>query len=574
MTIKDLNNNDSSVAAWIVKFLVKRNVKVVFGLQGGHIQPIWDFCYKLGVRIIDVRDEKAAVHMAQAYSILTNEIGVVMVTAGPGVTNTVTGIANASLACTPILVIGGCTTIPQSNMGPLQDIPHVEILRSITRYCRTARVPEQVIRELDLAYSFAKGQLGEPGPSYIEVPTDVLRCTVKNKLVLNDWIKQKKPSEIYPNIKKIDEFVNKLNASKRPLLISGRGARNSGDVIESFLSKTGVLYLDTQDSRGLISAQHNSNVYAARSKVMSEADLVIIVGRKLDYQLAYGSPAIFSNASFIRISDNPYELVDNRRGEPEIYAEPKLVFQEINCRELKTNFDKKWIMEIRNFQKEKIEKFKNNKENYLGDDNKIHPNYIFNCINNLVKENYIGVADGGDILSFARVGLNSKYYLDSGVFGCLGVGVPYAIAAAEVYKDLPVICVTGDGSFGFNAMELDTAVRNKSNICVIISNNAGWNIETHDQKLNYGNRVYGTILRHTNYAKMAEGLGAFAVRVEKPEDLEKSIALALKNTPSVVDVITSSSVLSSDAIKGLGFVPKYQALDIWDNLEKKYRDDN
>ena len=574
MTIKDLNNNDSSVAAWIVKFLVKRNVKVVFGLQGGHIQPIWDFCYKLGVRIIDVRDEKAAVHMAQAYSILTNEIGVVMVTAGPGVTNTVTGIANASLACTPILVIGGCTTIPQSNMGPLQDIPHVEILRSITRYCRTARVPEQVIRELDLAYSFAKGQLGEPGPSYIEVPTDVLRCTVKNKLVLNDWIKQKKPSEIYPNIKKIDEFVNKLNASKRPLLISGRGARNSGDVIESFLSKTGVLYLDTQDSRGLISSQHNSNVYAARSKVMSEADLVIIVGRKLDYQLAYGSPAIFSNASFIRISDNPYELVDNRRGEPEIYAEPKLVFQEINCRELKTNFDKKWIMEIRNFQNEKIEKFKNNKESYLGDDNKIHPNYIFNCINNLVKENYIGVADGGDILSFARVGLNSKYYLDSGAFGCLGVGIPYAIAAAEVYKNLPIICVTGDGSFGFNAMELDTAVRNKSNICVIISNNAGWNIETHDQKLNYGNRVYGTSLRHTNYAKMAEGLGTFAVRVEKPEDLEKSIALALKNTPSVVDVITSSSVLSSDAIKGLGFVPKYQALDIWDKLEKKYRDDN
>ena len=137
MINKDLNDNENSVAAWIVKFLVERKVKVIFGLQGGHIQPIWDFCYKLGIRIIDVRDEKAAVHMAQAYSILTNEIGIAMVTAGPGVTNTVTGIANASLACTPILLIGGCTTIPQSNMGPLQDIPHVEILKSITRYSRT-----------------------------------------------------------------------------------------------------------------------------------------------------------------------------------------------------------------------------------------------------------------------------------------------------------------------------------------------------------------------------------------------------------------------------------------------------
>ena len=172
------------------------------------------------------------------------------------------------------------------------------------------------------------------------------------------------------------------------------------------------------------------------------------------------------------------------------------------------------------------------------------------------------------------MGLNSKYYLDSGVFGCLGIGIPYAIAAAEIHKDLPIICVTGDGSFGFNAMELDTAVRNKSNICVIISNNAGWNIETHDQKLNYGNRVYGTSLRYTNYAKVAEGLGAFGIRVEKPEDLEKSIKIALDNTPSVVDVVTSSSVLSSDALKGLGFVPKYQALDVWDNLEKKYRDED
>ena len=119
MINKDLNDNENSVAAWVVKFLVMRNVKVLFGLQGGHIQPIWDFCYKLGIRIIDVRDEKAAIHMAQAYAILTNEIGVAMVTAGPGVTNTVTGIANASLACTPILLIGGCTTIPQSNMGPI-----------------------------------------------------------------------------------------------------------------------------------------------------------------------------------------------------------------------------------------------------------------------------------------------------------------------------------------------------------------------------------------------------------------------------------------------------------------------
>ncbi len=570
----DFNKDNNSVAAWIVKFLIKRKVKVIYGLQGGHIQPIWDFCYKLGIKIVDVRDEKAAVHMAQAYSIITNNIGVAMVTAGPGVTNTVTGVANASLALSPVLIIGGCTPIKQSNMGPLQDIPHVDIMKPITRYARTARVSEQVIRELDLAISYALGNLGEPGPSYIEIPTDVLRKTVPEKLIFNDLIKEKKPYNIYPSPKDIKLLIDKIENSKKPLLISGRGAKNCKESLINFLDKNSILYLDTQDSRGVVPYGHSSNVYAARSKVMSEADLIILLGRKLDYQLAYGSPAIFKNASFVRISDVAHELVDNRRGDPEIFANPKIVFEKLNSIDLKLKIDRKWISDIKNFHSKKLFNNHQKSKNKLGKDLKIHPEFIFSSIRNLVDDNFFGIADGGDILSFARVGLNSKYYLDSGVFGCLGVGIPYSIVASEVYKDIPTICVIGDGAFGFNALEIDTAVRNKSNICIIISNNAGWNIETHDQKLNYGNRVYGTSLNHSDYAKVAEGMGAYSKRVEKPEDLESSISNALKNTPSVVDVITSSSVLSSDALKGLGFVPEYQALDIWDELEKKFRKDS
>ena len=155
--IQDLNTDNNSCAAWIAKFLINRKVEFVFGLQGGHIQPIWDHCYKLGIKIIDVRDEKAAVHMAQAYSYFTGKVGIAMVTAGPGVTNTVTGIANAFLSNIPVLLIGGCAPLPQNNMGPLQDIPHVDILKPVTNYSRTARVPDQVIRELDLAFSYAIG---------------------------------------------------------------------------------------------------------------------------------------------------------------------------------------------------------------------------------------------------------------------------------------------------------------------------------------------------------------------------------------------------------------------------------
>ena len=569
--IKDLNQDNHSCAAWLAKFLLKRKVEIIFGLQGGHIQPIWDHCYKLGIKIVDVRDEKAALHMAQAYSYFSGKVGVAMVTAGPGVTNTVTGIANAYLSNSSVLLIGGCTPIPQSNMGPLQDIPHVDILKPITNYARTARVPEQIIRELDLAYTYAIGNFGDPGPSYIEIPTDILRESVDEKLVLEEWMMEKQKYKIYPEPKKIIEAIKMICRSKKPLLITGRGAINDGKNILEFINKFNIPYLDTQDSRGLIPYSNPNNIFAARSKAMAEADLVILIGRKLDYQLAFGSPAVFKNAKFIRISESSSELTDNRRGYPEILSNPGEAIQQISSNLDKVNFDEGWINELKKHHLKKVNSITTKKLKKVGTDNKINPELIFHVIKNIIDDDYIGIADGGDILSFARVGLSSNYYLDSGVFGCLGVGLPYSIAASKVFKRKKIICVTGDGSFGFNAMEIDTAVRNNSNICVIISNNGGWNIEKHDQRLNYGNRVYAPDLPHSDYAGLAKSLGAFSIRVGDPDKLHQAISIAMKNTPSVVDVVTSSTVLSSDAKKGLGFVRKYQALDVWDDMEIEYR---
>ncbi len=569
--MKDLNKDTNSCAAWIARFLLERKVELIFGLQGGHIQPIWDHCYKLGIKIVDVRDEKAAVHMAQAYSFFSGKIGIAMVTAGPGVTNTVTGIANAYLSNIPLLLIGGCTPLPQSNMGPLQDIPHVDILKPVTKYSRTARVPEQIIRELDLAYSYAIGAFGDAGPSYFEVPTDILRENVKDKLILKEWMIEKNTYDIFPNPSDITKAVDVITNSKKPLIITGRGASNSAEPILKFINKFNIPYLDTQDSKGLIPLNNPNNIFSVRSKAMKEADLVILIGRKLDYQLAFGSPAVFKNAKFLRISMKASELTDNRRGFPEILANPGEVIKQISIKLKKTTFDEEWINNIKKFHKEKILKVQKKQIKKIGDDNKINPNLIFQVLKKLLNDDYVGIADGGDILSFARIGLNSRYYLDSGVFGCLGIGIPYAIAASKVFINKKIVCVIGDGSFGFNAMELDTAVRNNADICIIISNNGGWNIEKHDQRLNYGNRIYATDLPHCDYAGLAKSLGAFSIRLEDPDQLENAIEVALKNTPSVVDVVTSSTVLSSDAVKGLGFVRKYQALDVWDDMELEFR---
>ena len=570
---QDLNDDPLSVAGWIAKSLKARGIDRIFGLQGGHIQPIWDYLAQHGIRIIDVRDERAAVHMAHAHAELTGMLGVAMVTAGPGVTNTVTSMANASLARVPVLLIGGCTSRPQANMGPLQDIPHTDILKPVCRYSRTARVADQVLREMDEAISRAFGDMGEPGPSYIEIPTDVLRTHVQPQLVLNEWLNGTPRRKLQPEPDAVAEAAAAIRSAKRPLVITGRGARNASKQLVRFLDTVDALYLDTQESRGLVPSDHPAFAGAVRGAVMGQSDLVIVLGRKLDYQTAYGSPAVYGDARFIRISDTAGELIDNRRGAPELLADVGLALDAITdaLGNDAGNRDSAWLEGLRAKQKERTAKGDAAKTPQTGADGKIHPLAIFDAIKQHTDHDYIAIADGGDLLSFARIGLEASTYMDAGAFGCLGVGVPYAVAASLAFPGRQIISVNGDGAFGLNAMEIDTAVRHGAKPVWIVSNNAAWNIERFDQDTNYGGRVVGTTLQHADYAAMARALGAHGERVENPADLPAAIERAIANAPALVDVVTSQDAVSSDAQKGLGFVPDYQALTAWDDAERKRR---
>lgn len=569
----DFNQDQFSVSAWIARSLKERGIEHVYGLQGGHVQPLWDHLARVGIRIVDVRDERAAVHMAHADAELTGKFGVAIATAGPGVTNTVTAVANASLSRIPVLLLGGCPTRAQANSGALQEIPQTEIMRPITRFARTARVADQALRDLDQAIACADGGSGEPGAAYIEFPPDVLRQSVQPNLVLDDWIKPSPPHRIPPDATQVAAAITSIRAAKRPLVITGRGARKATDALLRFLDLTDALYLDTQESRALVPVKHQSVVGAVRATVMSQADLVITLGRKLDYQLGFGSPAVFPSARFMRIADNTGELTDNRRGSPELLADVGLALDAI-CDGFNNNSgtrDSAWLNAMRSKHRERISRTEQSPPPTRGTDGKIHPMAIFAAIREIAEPDYIGIADGGDLLSFARIGLNSQTYMDAGAFGCLGVGVPFAVAAALHFPDRQVISVNGDGSFGFNAMEVDTAVRHNAKAVFIISNNAAWNIERVDQNINYGGRVVGTLLNHCDYAAMARGLGAYGERVENPEDLTEALVRSLKNAPAVIDVVTSQEAVSSDSQKGLGFVPEYQPLLAWDEAERKRR---
>ena len=390
---------------------------------------------------------------------------------------------------------------------------------------------------------------------------------------MDNALAAKPPREIAPHPDAVAEAVAAARAARRPLVISGRGARGAGDAVVRFLDATGALYLDTQESRGLVPAGHPSAVGAVRAAAMAQADLVITLGRKLDYQVAYGSPAVFPDARFMRIADTAGELIDNRRGTPEILASVGLALDAVT--EALGNdtgeIDTGWADGLRAKHAERIAKGAGAAAPKTGRDGKVHPMAIFEAVRTHAAPDAIGIADGGDLLSFARVGLATSTYMDAGAFGCLGVGVPFAIAAALAFPGRQVICVTGDGAYGINAMEVDTAVRHGAKIVVIVSNNAAWNIERYDQDMNYGGRVVGTTLAHSDYAAMARALGAHGERIEDPADLADAIRRGLENAPAVIDVVTSQDAVSSDATKGLGFVPNYQALTAWDDAERKRR---
>jgi acetolactate synthase-1/2/3 large subunit len=568
-------NARRTVAEVVARFLVARGVDRIFGLQGGHIQPIWDHLAQLGVRIVDVRDEGAAVHMAHAHAVLSGQVGICMATAGPGVTNCVTAMTNAHLERVPVLLIGGCPPRPQDDLGPLQGIDHAAILAPVTRSSRTLRVAEQIARDLDKAWAMADGDGNPPGPVYVEIPTDVLRETVPDACVLEEHLQPKARRVLRPDPDQVARAAAVLRAARRPLVVSGRGAQRAGAALARLLDASGAVYLDTQESRGLVDPAHAAVVGAVRARAMQEADCVLVVGRKLDYQMAYGSPAVFKAAkSFLRIADHADELRDNRRGEVELLADAGLALDALAAAtgQPSSALDVAWTQALRAEHVRRAAKYAEGLASApAGKDGHMHPNRIFAALRRVLKPDAITVADGGDLLSFARMGLETRHYLDAGAFGCLGVGTPYAVAAALLHPERQVVAVTGDGAFGINAMEIDSAQRHGAKAVFIVSNNAAWNIERLDQEMNYGGRVVGTTLAWSDYAAMARAFGLHAERVTDPARLEGAIRDAFAHAPALIDVVVTQHALSSDAGKGLGWVPDRQALTAWDEAEQARR---
>lgn len=562
--------NKRTVAHLIAEYLQAQHVIRVYGLCGGHIQPIWDTIARAGIEIVDVRHEASAVYMAQAEHELTGRLGVALVTAGPGLTNAVTAISNASVSRSSVLVISGRTPRPQTGMGAMQDIPQADIVDSLCRRVEQVSQRHHVLPRLDAVRCAALGDTGQPGPAYIDFPTDLLDETVHPSEVDQLQLSPRHVQPVSPPAETLQAAKKLIIEAQRPLIIGGKAVKDAVPQLVNFIEATDALYLDTSESRGALPASHPSSVPAMRARAMREADLIVTIGRRLDFQLGYGSAAVFeSSPAFLRIGRSFEETGENRRGDVEIRADARLILAALlDDKAIPASLDQGWINELRTGNHTRMSTLQQTMAGHPpGGDGRMHPYRVIDTINEHLTDDAIVVADGGDILSFARVGLRAVRYLDCGALGCLGVGVPFGIAAALNNRDVPVIALIGDGSFGFTALDVETAVRRQAPVLFVVANNEAWNIERWDQIDRYGSNTVGVDLPGCRYDRLGQALGAYGERVERPEDLRDAVKRGLENAPAVLDVLVTRDAISPDLKSGLATVPARHALLTWHTAE-------
>lgn len=560
-----------TVAAAIARFVAAQGVERVYSLPGSHAKPIWSELVRAGIRVVSTRHEGAAVHMAQAEAELTGRVGVALVTAGPGLTNAVTALANARLTRTPLLLLSARVPDAQAGMGALEEIPQAELVRPLCRSARSVSDARHILPALHGAVTAALGADGPPGPAYVDFDPVLLKQPFAAWHLENHGIARVARAARAPDAAAVEHAAALLRAGRRPLVIGGASARGMPELLEKFLAATGSVYLDSRESRGALPEDSGFAVPAVRSRAIAECDLVITLGKRLDYELAYGSAAVFAGgARFLRIGRTADELSENRPGDAEVAADVGAALAALLAAGSRpADPDAAWRADLLRTNAEKVRHFAAGiATQQPGGDGRLHPLTLVEAVNRIAGRDAICVVDGGDILSFARVGLRSATVLDNGPFGCLGAGVPYAVAAALAQPSRRTIALLGDGAFGFAAMEVETAVRTGAPVLFVVANNSAWNIERHDELEHYPGQDLGTALSSCRYDQLAQSLGAYGERVESASGLDLALKRGLDRAPAVIDVAVTRDAVSPDSRNGLARIAPLHALERWDALER------
>ena len=543
-------------AQLVAQALIDRKIEHIFSLSGGHITPIYQYLEGSGVKIFDTRHEQSAVFMAEAFGKLTRTAGVAMVTAGPGFTNALTGVASAHFSNTPLVLIAGCVGLDNKEKLDLQDMAQEAVIKPMVKKALVCQKAERVPEYVDLAFRIA--QSGRPGPVYLEFPIDVLNTPV-------DKAQVKYPrTEVTSNPAdpaKAKALIEMLKTAKQPVVIAGTGAWQSGAEAElkTFIEKAGLPIFTSLSGRGLVSDDHPlcfEGAVAVRPgcgfTAYFETDLIIILGSRICLYYLFGD--IFNPAAkMVQVDIEPEEIGRNKTIDLPVVSDVKAFLQILNQSigsaledELKSKFAP-WIGKLTAAHKDSKDL---SQKDWQSDHTPIHPLRLAREINEFMnRETDLVIADGGDTttwMGMTRTMTQPGHYLDYGIFGSLAVGLPYANTAKLLNPDSRVCLMTGDGSVGFNFMEFETAIRKNLPIVVVISNDLGWGMIRHSQELRIGHAIEdGTFIGKVDYHKMVEAIGGKGFFVEKPEDIRPALEQAFASGKvCCINVMTDPTTVS------------------------------
>lgn len=537
----------------LVRMLDRAGVKEIFTLHGGHLDAIYQAALRHGLRLVDTRHEQAAGHAADGWARTTGRIGVAIVTAGPGVTDVVTAVANAYLDCVPTLFVGGAAPLGDAETLPLQGgFDQLALMTPITKWAHRVthphRIPDLVAQALRTAST------GRPGPVYLEIPIDVLFARVDEARPL--FPQAVRPQAPAPAQQAIERALDLLAKAERPAILAGGGAWFSGAERElvAFAERSGIPVFVNARARGMIADDHPlagrsfANLGVAAKLAGGGADVALLLGARLGLFAGGRSGEILGEARLIQVDIAGEEIGRNRDVEVPIIADCRETLRalEAAARERRRPAREAWlgaVVEARGLHRRLFA------EALAEDKAPIHPYRLADAVARSVEPNAVLVADGGETSSWLDMVAEVRgggHWLSHGYLGCLGTGLPFAIAAKLAHPARQVVCVTGDGSVGLNFAEFDTMVRHGLAITTVVNNDCQWGMSAHGQQLIYGkDRKVVTELAPTRYDLAAAGFGCHAEHVENPRDLVPALERALASgKPACVNVMTDPEVIA------------------------------
>jgi thiamine pyrophosphate-dependent acetolactate synthase large subunit-like protein len=532
----------------IARCFQQEGVDTIFFMMGGPTSGTAGACLDIGMQGIYVRHEQAAAMMAHAYSRVTGKPGICIAPMGPGVANLVTGLANAHADASPVIAIGGSAPMRGWTLDTFQEMDQVPMMRPIVKSAYRVdlgyRIPEYI------SIAFREALDGKRGPVYLDLPGDILAGKVDEDKI--NWVKGNYRTEARPagDPALVRKAIELLAEARKPLILTGSGVlwSRAEEDLRTFVEATGIPFFTTPQGRGVVAEDHPRSFPGARSTAFREADVVLVVGARANSMLSFLRPPRFSpDARFINVNLDGREIGHNRAAEIGIIGDAKLVLQQLTT-EAKGRFNPReetpWVSQLSAKHRSNLER---SSPLLHSDKVPIHPLRLCNEVKNTISRDTILVVDGHEILNFARQSIpiyQARYSLNAGPHGCMGVGIPFGIGAKAAAPDKPVVVLSGDGAFGWNGMEMDTAIRHRLNIVVVVSNNAGFT-----SRKTGGN--VGRELGYQRYDKMVEALGGYGEFVEKPDEIRPAIERAIKSgKPSLVNVCTDPE---AQATTDMGF---------------------